>query len=757
MQNLKLEAALKYSKMGLSIIPVGADKISLIKWEPYQSRSPSVDEITAWWKQWPEANLALITGKISGVVALDLDKKHNRTSKEFTIPPTACAKSGGGGEHFFFKYPSNASVKSGAAISGEGVDCRGDKGYILLSPSVNENGGKYEWIVPLESKEDLAEMPEWFLKLVTEDKDEKKWLSGKDGVPEGSRNDTAASMAGKIISSTVPELLESIGWEQFKVWNNKNTPPISEKELRNVWDSIANYDSDEETSSKESAASKLLKLIQTRKDIIIFRDSHGDPFIALEIEGVRQVWPCRSKQFRQWLSLLNWKTYKTALPADAKSSVISTIEGFASFEKEIIPLQTRNAYYDGELSYDLTNDKWQIIKVTAKGWGLAEKPPIMFRRYAHNRTQVMPVLGGDMRLLLKYFNISDPQQQLLVLVYIVCAFIPGFGHPILLVHGPQGSAKSTFSRLLRLTIDPSVIEVSSMPDSHRELVQIIAHNSFIFFDNVSYISEDVSDLLCKAVTGGSFPKRELYSDDDDIIYTFRRGLGINGINMVAMRPDLLERSIILKLDRIDPENRRLEKELMAEFENDLPNILGGIFDALVKALALKPNIKQEKLPRMADFALWGCAVAEALGSTQKEFLDAYNVNIALQTDIVINENLIASTLIAFMQKENLSKWAGSATELLSELTDYADFSNVNVYNKQWPKSPGALSRKLNELKINFLDAGWNISIDAGRVRKITIENQSELPPVTSSLLPEDGTDDKKPVSTEPSSPEEIPF
>ncbi len=66
----------------------------------------------------------------------------------------------------------------------------------------------------------------------------KKWLLGKDGVSEGQRNDTAASMAGKILSSTDPKLWESIGWEQLKIWNSKNTPPLSEKEIRNVWESI---------------------------------------------------------------------------------------------------------------------------------------------------------------------------------------------------------------------------------------------------------------------------------------------------------------------------------------------------------------------------------------------------------------------------------------------------------------------------------------------------------------------------------------
>ncbi|MFZ2522516.1 MAG: bifunctional DNA primase/polymerase [Minisyncoccia bacterium] len=724
MENIKtnLEWALYYRSIGWSPFPVvKGGKVPSIEWKKYQNEIASEEEINNWWKQNPEANIGIATGLVSGVIVLDIDSKHNRTSKEFQIPPTICAKTGGLGEHILFKHPGGHVKSTNGQLFGSGVDLKADGGYVVLTPSLHESGNRYEWIIGPDETE-LAEVPIWLrAALEGQDKnaDAKLWQKGASGVSEGNRNETAASVAGKLRSSLPKELVED-GWENLIAWNKKNPEPLPEEELKRVWDSVKKYDSEEEAPAKESPATKLLKLIRERKDVTIFRDFHGDAFIALEIEGVRQVWSCKSDQFQHWLSLLYFHTYKTVLPSDAKTGVVGTIKGFATFEKEVIHLQSRNAYFGDELWYDMTNDKWQAIKVTQAGWELVDKPPILFRRYSHNKAQVMPLAGGDARLLLKYFNISDPQQQLLILIHIISAFIPGFAHPILVINGPQGSAKSTFSRILRLIIDPSIMEVASMPDTHRELVQTLAHNSFIFFDNVSWISETVSDILCKAVTGSSFPKRELYSDDDDVIYTFMRTIGINGISMFLARPDLLERSIILKLDRIDSKNRKLEKSLMTEFEHDLPSILGGIFDVLVKTLALKPTIEQENLPRMADFALWGCAVAEALGVTQKEFMDSYNTNIALQTDIVINENLIASTIISFMQDQERDEWVGTATGLLHSLGEFAKSHSVDVHDKQWPKAHNVLSRRLNELKINFLEAGWDISIDGGQVRKITI-------------------------------------
>ncbi len=257
MKNEKLSAALFYQSRGLSIIPVGANKKALIDWKEYQSRIATIEEINQWWTKFPNANIALVTGKISGVVVLDLDKKYGRTSKEFQIPPTVSARSGNGGEHFLFKYPG-IFVKSGSAISGQGVDIRGDGGYVLLDPSVNETGGKYVWIIPFESKEDLAEMPEWLKKLTTDDATKKKWLTGQDGVPNGFRNDTAVSMAGKILSNTTPELWESMGWEQLKIWNNKNTPPIPEKELRIKWEGIKKLHVSKNKPQKQIAKRQLI-------------------------------------------------------------------------------------------------------------------------------------------------------------------------------------------------------------------------------------------------------------------------------------------------------------------------------------------------------------------------------------------------------------------------------------------------------------------------------------------------------------------
>lgn len=168
------------------------------------------------------------------------------------------------------------------------------------------------------------------------------------------------------------------------------------------------------------------------------------------------------------------------------------------------------------------------------------------------------------------------------------------------------------------------------------------------------------------VTGEGFSKRQLFSDDDDVIYNFKRCIALNGVNVVATKTDLLDRCLLFELERISTETRKEELVFWKSFEKDKPSILGGIFDILSKALGLYPSIKLNKLHRMADFTHWGFAIAEAMGEgLGEQFLNEYGQNIQQQNDEVLNSNPLAMMIVSFMNSR--SSWEGAATELLREL------------------------------------------------------------------------------------------
>ena len=165
------------------------------------------------------------------------------------------------------------------------------------------------------------------------------------------------------------------------------------------------------------------------------------------------------------------------------------------------------------------------------------------------------------------------------------------------------------------------------------------------YDNLSYLPGAISDIFCIASTGGGMDNRKKYTDEESHIMSFKHCVILNGIKLAIKKPDLLDRSILVKLKRVKAKDETLIDE---GFSAALPEILGGVFDALSKAMALLPSIEVESF-RMASFARWGYAVAEALGGFGEQFLDDYRANIAEQNDMVAQANSLAHAVLAMME------------------------------------------------------------------------------------------------------------
>ncbi len=167
------------------------------------------------------------------------------------------------------------------------------------------------------------------------------------------------------------------------------------------------------------------------------------------------------------------------------------------------------------------------------GWQI-EKSLILSRRYSSTGTQVIPSKECPERIFDQFIdliNIKHDRLKLLLKCYIISLFFPDIPKPIQMLYGEQGAAKTSEQEAIKDLVDPSPIPTSTFPRDINELVQKLMHNYVCFFDNISFIPPWISDQLCRAVTGSGFTKRELYSDDNDIIYNFRRCLGFNGINL----------------------------------------------------------------------------------------------------------------------------------------------------------------------------------------------------------------------------------
>lgn len=167
--------------------------------------------------------------------------------------------------------------------------------------------------------------------------------------------------------------------------------------------------------------------------------------------------------------------------------------------------------------------------------------------------------------------------------------------------------------------------------------------------------------------------------------------------------------------------RRLESEIIAEFNLLKPQLLGYIYDILVKTIHLFETITLKELPRMADFALWGEAIARSMGYEPLEFMKAYYNNIGKQNMETIESHPIALAITKLVDYDNKS-WISTPKKLLDSLNEVAEIHSIDTL-KLWPKSVNSLARRINVIKSNLLE-GLDIDIKIERLTKGTRPNTS---------------------------------
>ena len=491
-----------------------------------------------------------------------------------------------------------------------------------------------------------------------------------------------------------------------------------------------NNDDSSNNKNQESAATIALKMISgdwkyEARDHIreLFKDQFNTPYLAVCINNHIETMPIKSNgKFKMWVCKTYYENQGQPISSETVSAICNIMQGKAFFGDNVKHLDLRISDGGVDLTnneglsnrwpiyYDLGDTGRHVVKITENRWSIEDSMdvPIMFRRYSNQLAQVIPspdyppdIFDQFMSLI----NINDESTKLILKCYIISLFIPGIPKPVLMLHGEQGSAKSTCQELTKKIVDPSSILTLTFPRNINELVQQLSHNYVAYYENLSNIPDWISDQLCRAVTGSGFSKRELYSDDDDVVYQFIRCVGFNGVNLVAEKPDLLDRGIIIQLEFIPKKLRRkLKEDILPKFEMIRPQLLGYIFDILAKVLRVKSSggIKLETRSRMADFEEYAEIISRCMGNADYEFIRAYHENKKLQTDAALEARPIATVIIKFMESQE--NWSGTATQLLEALESMATELKIDTHrNSLWPKSPGALSRRLNEVKNNLRD------------------------------------------------------
>jgi hypothetical protein len=509
-------------------------------------------------------------------------------------------------------------------------------------------------------------------------------------------------------------------WDDAVNFTEKSGPNIKNNKERN-------FSSGQNTTSK---ADRVVEALRPHYHGRLFRDEYDIPHVAINVNGHLETLPIDSNRFKDWITRMFFKEQSTVLDAGILTNVISFMRAEGKFNDDVkkSPLSLRVAHRreHGLLKwyYDLANDKWEFVEITSQGWTIKNNQ-ILFRRFPTEGSQVHPSREYDPDIYDKFIDLllnvnvkeeNKKEYKLSLKCYIISLFIPEIPKVVFTPSGDKGAAKSTMLRTIKMQVDPSPIPILTLPKSENEFIQQLYHNYLSYYDNVSILNEWQSDVICRASTGGGSSMRELYTNDEDIIRNFKRCVALNGINLAATKPDLLDRSLITTHTQIQDKDNKTEEEIAQKYEEIRPYVLGYILDILVKVLRFKeqnPNFKLDRYPRMADFAEYGEIISRCMGYPQNEFYNSYINNIKSQSEQVIDTDSVASVLVHFMfvKYEDMARWEGTMTSLYSELELVAEEIKISTTGKFWPKTPSRLARRINEIKQNLREMGLHIDKD----------------------------------------------
>jgi len=770
--NSSLAAALEYHERGFNVVALRSHSCTpTVRWSALRNNRADKPQIETWWTETTDAEPGVILDEQSRITMLDVDEDRGEAALQRLGVPTTLTVRSRRGLHRFYKLPESLNYPTSVKDIVPGVELKANC-VTPMPPASHRESLEFTYSFPNDEQAEIAEAPRWLCeKLAARSNREaaeaqetaRAWgellreISGRNEFEleftgEWSVTGTRALQclflenhlggdehpsayiytqggAGFACSACAQRL--SVLGLGARVGYADDQAAVAEKLAERGFnvpgrETESNPDANALATASRSTrrlqAADLVRLAESSASEL-FHDSDNDAYIAIQVNGHRETWNLKSDGFRDWLS----RSCYTQLGFSPSSSVFDdatrTLVGRARYDGPEYDVALRIAEHSSDIFVDLCDANWRVVRISALGWSVQsnEDVPVRFRRDKGMLPLPEPQHGGTVAELRSFVNVADADWPLL-LVWLVAALRPNKPFPVLPIGGEQGSAKSSTARVLRQLIDPSVVPLQAPPKNESDVILAARNSWLLVFDNLSHVPEWLSDALCRLATGGGIRTRKLYTDAEEVLFSAKRPIALNGIGNLATRGDLLERSIPLTLPTIADENRRAEADFWTDFQVAQPRIIGALYDAVSFALANLDNaraITESRLPRMADFAQWATAAESALGLADGEFLRAYATNQVEANEIVLEE-AVAERLVAFMETQ--SAWSGTATELLAALTDVG----ATTKPKGWPADAKSLSRALTRLAPNLRRAGIEIDRGRGKRRIITISKPAVM-------------------------------
>ena len=750
-------AAAALSRRGVAVVPVSAGEKNPGR-EGWEALRITEEEIPRYWTN--GQNVGLLCGEPSGDrIDVDLDADEAVKIVGRFLPPTLTSgRESRPHSHWWYVCQGVRSKDWKDTDNSKLVELRSTGRQTLVSPSTHPDGDEYLWHTDagLQMAEiGAAELARRLRELATAVLIARHLPPLRTAAGGGGRHDYALALAGFLLRPG--RLGEALALKVLKAaWDARGWP--NEKEKRDahrdlegiVGDTVENLAAGEpvvggptleeyapgvvrllckwwgwekktasegKAEEKEERRNQADRLIGYALEDLdgLFVDQNGAPHALIEGESVPLTSRCYS-----WLRRLMWEEEGRSVSGEYLKMAAGTLSAHAEFSGQVRELHTRSAWHEGVLYYELRPGK--VVRVGPGGWTVEANPPVLFRRYANLKPLPDPEEGGSLKVLDELVNLKGERDRRLYKAYLITLPLEHVGRPIFNASGAMGSGKTTIGRVAKRTWDPTAPEAVRFDP--RDFLQKAAHAYVVMLDNQNTIPEWAADTLCRLVTGEADSKRRLYTDDEDVIIELRRAVILNGINVPTDRGDVLDRSLVVELERIPDADRRTEEELWERFEAEHPKLLGALFDVLAKAIALKPSLKLSRRPRLADWGEYAASVYEVMGWGAEAFLGDWDEVVRVQNQATLDGSPVAQAIIKFMSERE--SYAGASSELHSKLKPVATTLGVDVdRDKAWPKSARWLWRRVKEVLPLLVAAG--IEASRSEERRGTVISLRKIP------------------------------
>ncbi|MBF0546511.1 MAG: bifunctional DNA primase/polymerase [Candidatus Riflebacteria bacterium] len=689
-------------------------------WQKEENCDPK--KILQEFEKFPNSNLGLMTGEINKIVSIDVDFPISELSNEdpffqelIELQSQTASFETGRGSQIIMKTTDEKIPNSVSKLAPK-VDVRGNGGIIVVPPSVHQNGKIYRWA----NDRKIGELSDSLKKKIqgslnAEHNPSAIWEEGVRNV-----NLYHYGVAKKRAGLTDDEIEEAIREENKK----KCFPPLPNKEVKLI---IKNVQKTGKQSSPKNSLSVEESIDLLKENCYFFRSTTKILYVRIK-DDFNRVVEVESNNFKLFLRSFFWKHFHSSLSKESIERICQTIIATAGGSDWPLPFEEVFLRVGGDYErvfFDLNNSLGEIVEITPEGYKVISNSNINFLRNSQMSTIPYPEAGGNLDQFKEVFCLKDKETAILLLAFLLICLSPKGPYAILLIQGEHGSAKSTRMKWAKRLIDPTEDLAPGIAPSTRDL-QIRAKDAWLLdYDNISFVSDELSDVFCRLVSGSGFNIRKLYTDTDQIRFWMQRPVVMNGIGEIGSRADFLNRTIIIDFPPISMEDRLPERELQEKFQKESPKILGFLFQLISTILANLPKVTLTRMPRLADAVKWVSACEEKLGLNPGEFEKIFEESQKPSPEEMVHSCDFGRIFFEWVIDEQIKEEKRlTATDLWKTLKNYLQKTEQRV--AKWPSNPRALSSQLSRINSALRALGLNICSHRGKERQLIIKPTPEF-------------------------------